>query len=52
MTDEVGGSVTFDGDADSLPLVADVSHERAAAEFGYDVTPLRDAIRRHAEAVR
>lgn len=52
VTDEVGGSVTFDGDADPIPLVADVSHERAAAEFGYDVTPLREAIRRHAEEVR
>lgn len=52
VTDEVGGSVTFDADADPIPLVADVSHERAAAEFGYDVTPLRDAIRSHAEAVR
>jgi len=52
VADEFGGSVTFDDDADPLPLVADVSHRRAAAEFGYTPTSLREAIRRHAEEVR
>lgn len=52
VTEEVGGSVTFEADADPLPLVAGTTHERAAEAFGYDVTPLREAIRRHAEAVR
>lgn len=49
---EFGGTVRFDPDADPLPLVHDASHDRAAAAFGYDLTPLREAMRRHAEAVR
>jgi len=52
VADEFGGTVTFDHDADPLPLVADASHERAAAEFDYAVTDLREAMARHAAAVR
>jgi len=46
------GEVTFDREADPLPLVADASHERAAAEFDHEVTALREAMDRHAAAVR
>ena len=52
LTDEFGGTVTFDHDAEPLPLVADVSHDRAASELDYDLTGLREALRRHAAAVR
>lgn len=52
LTDEFGGTVTFDHDADSLPLVADVSHDRAVAEFDYRITDLREALAHHAAAVR
>ena len=52
VTDAFGGSVTFDRDADTLPLVAGVSHDRAAAEFGYAVTGLETAIADHAARLR
>lgn len=48
---EVGGEVTMDPDASPLGLVADVSHERAHTEFGYELTPLATAISDHARAV-
>lgn len=48
---EFDGSVSWDTDGDDLGLVADVSHERARDEFGYELTPLREAIRDHAAAV-
>lgn len=52
VADEFGTEVSFDREADPLPLVADASHERASAEFGYEVTGLRAAIRRHAKEVQ
>lgn len=52
LTDEFGGTVSFDVEADPLPLVADVSHDRAATELDYRLTDLREALVRHAAAVR
>jgi nucleoside-diphosphate-sugar epimerase len=48
VEEEVGGTVSCNPDADELPLVADVGHDRAATEFGYGLTPLAEAIHSHA----
>jgi nucleoside-diphosphate-sugar epimerase len=47
----VGGTVTCDPSAPEVELPAAVSHERAQGAFGYDLTPLDESIRYHAEAV-
>jgi nucleoside-diphosphate-sugar epimerase len=52
LTGELGGSITFDEDADPLPLVADVNHDRAAEAFDYQLTGLRNALSRQAAAIR
>lgn len=52
VEDEFGGTVEFDRDADSLPLVHEVSHQRASDAFDYNLTPLREAMRQHADEVR
>jgi UDP-glucose 4-epimerase len=49
--EKFGGEVTFDHEADSLPLVADASHQRASTEFGYELTGLRTAMQRHADEI-
>lgn len=48
---EIGGEVSMDPDANRLGLVADVSHDRARDEFGYELTPLATAVRDHAAHV-
>lgn len=51
VAEEFGGEVTFDHEADSLPLVADASHQQASTELGYELTGLRAAMQRHADEV-
>ncbi|QCC49385.1 NAD-dependent epimerase/dehydratase family protein [Halobellus limi] len=51
VADLFGADVTWDDDADPLSLVADLSGERARAEFDYDLTPLEDALRDHGDRV-
>lgn len=48
----VGGEVNCDPDGEPLRMVADLSHQRARDEFGYELTPLEEGIREHAEEAR
>ncbi len=46
---ELGGEVRCDPDEPgAYPHVTDLSHERARVEFGYDLTPLSEALQRFA----
>lgn len=50
---ELGGEVRCDPDEPgAYPHVADVSHARAREEFGYDLTPLDEAIRQFGDSVQ
>ena len=50
---ELGGEVRCDpGEPGDYPHAADVSHERAREEFGFELTPLGDAIRRFGGEIR
>lgn len=51
VTDLFGEDVTWNDDADPLPLVANLSGARARAEFEYDLTPLEDALLDHGDRV-
>lgn len=51
VEDVFGETVTWDDEADPLPLVADLSSDRARHEFDYDFTSLEAAIRDHGEQV-
>jgi UDP-glucose 4-epimerase len=48
IDDEFAGSVSWDEGGDPLGLVAGPSHERARSEFGFELTPLVDAVHDHA----
>lgn len=50
---ELGGEVRCDPDRPgAYPHVADVSHDRARSEFGYELTPFDEAVRRLGDDVR
>jgi nucleoside-diphosphate-sugar epimerase len=51
VEDTVGGRVTLDEGTEGK-LVPDVSHERSHAELGYELTPLEECLRDHAERSR
>lgn len=48
----VGSEVDFEPDGEPLRMVAHLSHRRAKEEFGYELTPLEEGIREHAEEAR
>lgn len=51
VEDVFDGSVTWDDEADPLPLSSNLSSERARREFDYELTPLEAAVRDHGERV-
>lgn len=52
VREEFDGLVTVDHDAGKSTLVADVSHQRAKEEFGYDIRPIREPFNEHADKIR
>lgn len=51
VEDATGGTVTYDEDGGEGPLAWDISNDRAAQEFGFELTPFEEALRGYVDAV-
>lgn len=52
VTDQLEEPVSFDDSAPYLKMVSNVSYKRASEDFGYDLTPMQDAIRLHVDYLK